>query len=110
MGFEPALFSDEAAHGRPVIKALEHRCDGHDAQKPDQPFGPSGVAQFEEQDARRHDFLNEVVGARIGHGSVSSDASGAKWRSTLAAVTSASVAGRQRGRLSLSMITARIPS
>src|SRR5258706_273652 len=88
----------------------QDRDDGHDAQKQDQPFAPTGVAQFEEQDARRCDFLNDVVGARIDHGSASSDRSGAKWRSTLSAIASANVGGCQRGRLSLSMITARIPS
>src|SRR5215813_9607519 len=97
MRLEPARFADEAAHSRPMIKALEHRGDGHDTQKRDQPLSPSGVAQFEEQDARGHNFLDEVVGARIGHGSASSNSSGAKWRSTLSAVASASVAGRQRG-------------
>ena len=42
--------------------------------------------------------------------SLSSSSSAAKCRSTSASVTSASVAGRQRGSLSLSTITARTPS
>ena len=46
----------------------------------------------------------------VGHGSSSSLASGAKCRSTSAALTAASVDGCQRGAWSLSMITALIPS
>src|SRR5215813_5598533 len=96
-----------SANDRPMIKALAKRDGGHHAQKHDQPIGPSFAVGFAVCGMHR---LEDVRPFRVGHGSSSSLASGAKCRSTSAAPTAASVDGCQRGLWSLSMITALTPS
>src|SRR5262245_1838081 len=96
-----------SANDRPMIKALAKRDGGHHAQEYDQPIGPSLAVGFAVRGVNR---LEDLRPFRVGHGSSSSLASGAKCRSTSAAPTAASVDGCQRGLWSLSMITALTPS
>src|SRR5262249_49865156 len=110
MGLEPTLLADDATHLRPAIKPLDHGNAGHDPQEQGEAAGPVEAGPVEHRDRGRPDVLDGVVGMRIAHGNASSSATGAKWRSTSACVTSARLARCQRGRLSLSMITARMPS
>src|SRR5262249_14123905 len=96
-----------SANDRPMIEALAKRHGGHHAQKHDQPIGPLLAVGFA---VRGMHWLEDVRPFRVGHGNSSSLASGAKCRSTSAALTAASADGRQRGLWSLSMITALTPS
>ena len=106
-----ARIDADAADARPMVEALEHRHAGHHAQEQHQPSRPAADGLFTLPLVHRLEALQIVLGERLVHGSSNSSApSGAKWRSTSAALTSASVAGCQRGALSLSIITARTPS
>src|SRR5664279_346796 len=100
-----------AAHARPMMEALEHRHAGHHAQEQHQPARPAADAALALALVHRLEALHVFPGERLAHGRTNSSAhSVAKCRSTSAGLTSASVAGRQRGLLSLSTITARTPS
>src|SRR6516164_9061656 len=97
----------DSANDRPMIEALAKRDGGHHAQEHDQPIGPSLAVGFVVRGVNR---LEDLRPFGVGHGSFSSLASGAKCRSTSAALTAASADGCQRGLWSLSMITALTPS
>ena len=90
-----------------MIEALAKRNDGHHPQEHHQPVGPLLAVGFAVRGVNR---LEDLRPFGVGHGSSSSLASGAKCRSTSAALTAASVDGCQCGAWSLSMITALIPS
>src|SRR5262249_43521270 len=96
-----------SANDRPMIETLAKRDGGHHAQEHDQPIGPSLAVGFVVRGVHR---LEDLRPFGVGHGSSISLASGAKCRSTSAALTAASVDGCQRGLWSLSMITALTPS
>src|SRR5207237_10445658 len=106
------LSKANAAHLSPMIETLDHRYCRHDPQKQHQPPRPEADRSIGLVFAHRLETAQVVGGGRGSvHDSANSEGpSGAKWRSTSASPTSASVAGRQRGLLSLSTITARTPS
>src|SRR5207247_909677 len=93
------------ADDRPMVEALDEGNRSHQPQKGDEPIGPALSAGI----AFGGDRLERPRLVAV-HGSSSSRASGAKWRSTSVALTAASDGGCQRGAWSLSMITALIPS
>jgi len=79
----------------------------HGSQEQHEPTGPLLAVGFVAAGVYGFERLR-LVGIR--HGRSSSRASGAKYRSTSIALTSASADGRQRGAWSLSISKARIPS
>src|SRR5262245_2181767 len=112
MIFEGLRFAKaDADHLGPMVEALDHRDRRYCSQKQHQPPGPTTAGTIAFVLLHRLQRAQILGCGRSVHGNTSSSApSGAKWRSTSASLTSGSVAGRHRGLLSLSTITARTPS
>src|SRR6188472_312925 len=87
---------------RPMIEALKHRDGGHCSQKKNESPRPAPDRAITLMLMNGLESSNVFVSGRTVHGNTNSTSpSGAKWRSTSASSTLTSVAGRQRGVLSL---------